>query len=82
MGYVKNMEKVPLFQKNDIKKALILRVFIDFTGAREGNRTLKVLLPADFESAASTNSATLALVILAFLIKYNIINNKSQIVIL
>ena len=32
-------------------------------GARDGNRTHKILLPADFESAASTSSATLALLI-------------------
>lgn len=75
------MENYHFFDKINNKKPLILRDFVDFTGAREGNRTLKALLPADFESAASTNSATLALFTFAFLIKYNIINYKSQIII-
>ena len=38
-------------------------------GARDGNRTHTILLPADFESAASTSSATLAV-----LFNYNIIS--------
>ena len=65
------MENYHIFDKINNKKSLKIRDFVDFIGAREGNRTLKVLLPADFESAASTNSATLAL-----LIKYIIIEKK------
>ena len=61
------MEKVPLFWKIDIKKVPILRAFIDFVGARNGTRTHMISLPADFESAASTNFAILALVMFASL---------------
>ena len=69
------------YDSSNIKTTFLQVVFIIYTqkvrvcyhnGAREGNRTLKVFLPSDFESDASTSSATLAL-----LNYYNIIYYKS-----